>query len=133
MRPEIQRTTTLPLLLLLFAVGCAEAHATPPRHHAPRLAPAQATPPAPAQRVAVTADASGYHPATVQVASGRPVTLVFTRTSDQGCGQQVVLPAQDLRRDLPLNQPVEVTLTPRAGTIAFTCGMNMLRGSIVAR
>jgi len=26
-----------------------------------------------------------------------------------------------------------VTFTPTAGTITFTCGMNMLRGSIVAR
>jgi plastocyanin domain-containing protein len=84
-------------------------------------------------RVAVTVDGHGYHPASVTVAAGRPTTIVFTRTSDEGCGQQLVFPSLNIRRDLPLNQPVEVTVTPPVGTLAFTCGMDMYRGSVVAQ
>jgi plastocyanin domain-containing protein len=61
------------------------------------------------------------------------VTLVFTRTADDGCGAQLVFPSLNIRRDLPLNEPVEVAFTPTVGTTAFTCGMSMLRGSVVAR
>ena len=84
-------------------------------------------------RVNVSVGAEGYSPDTIRTQTGRPLTVVFTRTSDEGCGQQVVFPSLNLRRDLPLNQPVEVTVTPSAGTLAFTCGMNMLHGSIVAQ
>ena len=36
-------------------------------------------------------------------------------------------------RTLPLNGPVVVALTPEKGEIAFVCGMNMLKGSVVVR
>ncbi|MBK6534252.1 MAG: cupredoxin domain-containing protein [Deltaproteobacteria bacterium] len=84
-------------------------------------------------RVAITVGDRGFQPTEASVRAGHPVTVVFTRTSDNECGTQVIFPALNIRRDLPLNQPVEVTFTPTAGTITFTCGMNMLRGSIVAR
>jgi plastocyanin domain-containing protein len=96
-----------------------------------------AAPPAPgpqaANRFNVMVDADGYHPSTVSVHAGQPTTIVFTRTTDEGCGQQVVFPTLNVRRDLPLNQPVEVQVTPTAAApIAFTCGMGMMRGTIVA-
>ena len=85
-------------------------------------------------RIAVTVDGQGYHPSTFSFPAGRPATIVFTRTSDDGCGQQLVFPSLNIRRDLPLNEPVEVTVPPpTSGSIAFTCGMNMYRGSIVAQ
>jgi hypothetical protein len=84
-------------------------------------------------RRAVTVDGMGYHPATVSVPAGQPVTLVFTRTSDDGCGQQLVFPTLGIRRDLPLDQPVEVTVTPERGELRFTCGMDMYRGSVLAQ
>jgi len=91
-------------------------------------APASAGP-----RVAITVGDRGFQPTEASVQAGRPVTVVFTRTSDNECGTQVIFPTLNIRRDLPLNQPVAVTFTPTTGTITFTCGMNMLRGSIVAR
>jgi plastocyanin domain-containing protein len=39
----------------------------------------------------------------------------------------------NLRRELPLQQPVEITVTPASGTLAFTCGMDMYRGAVVAQ
>lgn len=112
----------------LAAAACKKNETAPP----PRT-PSEVTAPADG-RVAVTVDGEGYHPATIRAAAGRPLTLVFTRTTDETCGQQVVFPSMNLRRDLPLNRPVEVTLTaPATGSVGFTCGMNMYQGSVVVR
>lgn len=85
------------------------------------------------ERHEILVDASGYHPASLEVRAGVPVTLVFKRTSDEGCGQQLSFPSLGIRKDLPLDTPVEVSFTPERGEIAFTCGMDMLRGSVVVR
>jgi len=84
--------------------------------------------------VAISVDASGYHPDSVHSPAGKPVRLVFTRTTDEGCGQQVVFPTLGIRKDLPLNQPMDVDITmPASGNVAFTCGMSMYRGSVVVQ
>lgn len=84
--------------------------------------------------IAVRVGERGYDPAEVSAPAGQPVRLVFTRTTDEGCGQQLVFPDLDIRRDLPLNEPVPVDLTmPAAGAVRFTCGMDMYQGSVVAR
>lgn len=81
----------------------------------------------------LTVDGTGYHPSSISAPAGKPVRLTITRTSDEGCGQQIVFPSLNIRRDLPLNQAVTVEFTmPSSGNVAFTCGMDMLRGSIVA-
>lgn len=86
------------------------------------------------QRVAVKVTDAGYEPAEVKVPHGQPVTLVFTRTSESMCGSKVVIPAQNIERDLPLNQPVEVSITAsQAGSIAFACGMDMMKGTIIVQ
>jgi plastocyanin domain-containing protein len=82
----------------------------------------------------VEVGASGYTPAEITAPASADVRLVFTRTSDEGCGQQLVFPDLDLHRDLPLNQPVWVDVTtPASGRIAFTCGMAMYQGAVVVR
>jgi plastocyanin domain-containing protein len=59
------------------------------------------------------------------------VRLLFTRTSRDGCGKQVVFPSLGVTRDVPLDKPVEVDLVAPKGELAFTCGMHMLKGSVV--
>lgn len=84
--------------------------------------------------VSIRVDADGYHPPRAAAPAGQPVRLMFTRTSDEGCGQQVVFPDLDIRRDLPLNERVPVDITmPESGSVSFTCGMAMYQGSVVAR
>ena len=84
--------------------------------------------------IAVEVGAHGYTPSEVTAAAGEEVRLVFTRTSDEGCGQQLVFTDQNIRRDLPLDEAVPVDITmPATGTVAFTCGMGMYRGAIVVR
>jgi plastocyanin domain-containing protein len=76
----------------------------------------------------------GYRPASFTLKKGIRTRLTFVRKTDATCGQQLVIPAYGISRDLPLNQPVVVTITPRkTGSFGFTCGMNMLRGRIIVR
>lgn len=75
--------------------------------------------------------AGGYDPAHVQVKRG-PVRLVFDRQETSGCSEEVVLPDFGIRRYLPAHEETVVEFTPeRAGRYEFTCGMSMLRGSVV--
>jgi plastocyanin domain-containing protein len=86
------------------------------------------------REVTIQVGAEGYTPAEFTLAANAPVRLIFTRTTDEGCGQQLVIPALDVRRDLPLNQPVAVDLTmPAEGRLRFTCGMDMYDGTIVVQ
>jgi len=88
--------------------------------------------PADARRVNIDVGASGYDPDRIRAAVGEVMTLVFTRSSDEGCGEELVIESVDLKRELPLNQPVEVTLRlKKAGDIRFACGMDMYRGTVV--
>lgn len=85
-----------------------------------------------AKRVEVDVHGTGYDPDSIQATAGQPLTLVFTRSTEEGCGDVLAIPDYDVEKDLPLNQPVEVTITPEdSGEIAFTCGMNMYKGRIV--
>ncbi len=78
--------------------------------------------------------AHGYTPPEARAAANQPLRLVFTRTSNDGCGQELVFPSLGIRRDLPLNEPVAVDVTmPASGSLAFTCGMNMYRGAVVVQ
>lgn len=107
----------LPLVLGLAVGACGSAESAPA-----------------GRRVPIEVGASSYDPAEIQAVAGETLTLVFTRVSDEGCGDHLVIPSQDIRRDLPLNEPVEVTLTPTAaGRLRFTCGMDMFDGAIVVR
>lgn len=84
--------------------------------------------------VAVSVNAVGFSPEEIVVPAGRPVRLVFTRTVQETCATEVAVPAAGIKVALPLNQPVTVDLPARSsGSIAFACGMNMLRGQIVVR
>jgi len=83
--------------------------------------------------IKVKVDAAGYHPSEAKAKAGKPVRLEFTRTTDEGCGQQLVVPSLDIKKDLPLNQAVAVDVTmPASGKLDFTCGMDMYRGAVVA-
>ena len=74
----------------------------------------------------------GFEPAEVKVAGGTPVTLAITRRTDATCAKEIVIADYGIRRELPLDQRVEVTFTPRGpGAIGFACGMNMITGKLI--
>lgn len=74
----------------------------------------------------------GYSPATVRVPRGERIRLVFDRQESSGCSEEVVFPSFGIRRFLPAHAKTTVELTPtEAGSYPFTCGMSMLRGTLV--
>ncbi|MBI3925053.1 MAG: efflux RND transporter periplasmic adaptor subunit [Armatimonadetes bacterium] len=77
---------------------------------------------------------NGFEPEILSLQGGVPARLTFLRTSDQNCGQEVLFGQLGIKKELPMNQPVLVELTPEKGkTLTFTCGMEMLEGKLVVR
>jgi plastocyanin domain-containing protein len=82
--------------------------------------------------VTITVD-GGYSPAAVRVRAGEPVRLVFDRRDTGSCSEEVVFPDFGIRKFLPTGQKTTIEVTPpKAGKYGFTCGMSMLRGTLVA-
>ncbi|MEP7382046.1 MAG: cupredoxin domain-containing protein [Gemmatimonadota bacterium] len=74
----------------------------------------------------------GYSPAIVHVPRGARVRLVFDRQEESSCSEEVVFPDFGIRRFLPAHEKTTIELTPEAtGRFPFTCGMSMLRGTLV--
>jgi hypothetical protein len=84
------------------------------------------------QTAKVVVNEQGFEPGKVALRARTPARITFLRTTDKTCGTEVVFPSLSIKRALPLNQPVEIEFTPaRTGEIAFACGMNMLRGTVI--
>jgi membrane fusion protein, heavy metal efflux system len=87
-----------------------------------------------AQTAKVVVTEQGYEPAKVTLRAGTPARITFVRTTDKTCGTEVVFPSLNIKRTLPLNEPVAIEFTPeKSGDIAFACVMNMLHGTIVVQ
>jgi membrane fusion protein, heavy metal efflux system len=85
------------------------------------------------QNASVAITAGGFEPSSLSLRRGVPARVTFTRTTDQTCATEVVIPAFNIRRALPLNQPVTVEFVPAAANVVFQCGMAMLSGTLVVR
>ena len=58
----------------------------------------------------------------------------MTRKTDQTCATEILIPALNERRSLPLDQAVRIDIPAGvADTLNYICGMHMLGGTIVAR
>ncbi len=73
-----------------------------------------------------------YVPAVIRVRAGAPVRLEFHRDETNTCTEEVVLADFGIRAFLPAHRTTPVDFTPAAGTYEFTCGMGMVRGTIIA-
>jgi P-type Cu+ transporter len=83
------------------------------------------------QRAAVTVR-GGYRPEVLRVRQGVPLELVFDRQESGDCTSRVVFPDFQVSAALPANQPTTVRLDPaEAGEFGFTCGMNMIHGTLL--
>jgi RND family efflux transporter MFP subunit len=83
-------------------------------------------------KIAVTEQ--GFEPSQLTVRAGTPVRLTFLRTTDKTCATEVVFPSLNIRRALPLNEPVQIDFTPpKAGELAFACGVNMFKGTVTVQ
>lgn len=87
-----------------------------------------------ARRITVTATRHGFVPNELHARAGETLTLEFTRTDTNTCVERVVVylaEHRQLERDLPLNQPVAVTLrVPHAGEVGVSCAMKMFGATL---
>ena len=86
------------------------------------------------QTAKVLVSEKAFEPARVTLRAGTLARITFVRTTDKTCATEVVFPSLNVKRALPLNEPVLIEFTPaRPGDIAFACGMNMLHGTVVVQ
>jgi RND family efflux transporter MFP subunit len=86
------------------------------------------------QSVTVTLTEKGYQPDIFKLRKGILARVTFVRKIEATCGTEIVLAEYNIKRELPLNQPVIVEFTPsKTGEFKFACGMDMLRGKIIVQ
>ena len=86
------------------------------------------------QKVTVALTEKGYEPDSLKLRRGVPAQVTFIRKVSATCATELVIPEYDIKRALPLNEPVLVAFTPnKAGRFTFSCGMGMLKGSLVVQ
>ncbi len=75
---------------------------------------------------------NGYAPSTIRVRAGQLLRLHFFRDEDVDCTREVIFSDFGIRRELPAHQTTTIELRPtQAGTFRFSCGMDMVEGSLV--
>lgn len=75
-----------------------------------------------------------FTPARFEAKAGEPLKISFVRTDEPSCGDEVIFPALNIRKKLPAKQTTIVSITPlKTGDLSFTCGMNMMQGTIVVQ
>ena len=86
------------------------------------------------QSATVTLTDNGYQPRSLKLRRGVLARVTFIRKIEETCGKAIAIPEYNIRHDLPLNEAVVVEFTPnKAGEFKFTCGMGMLRGTLIVR
>lgn len=120
------------IALVLASAACLGEACSKSSEPTAQAAPASsAAPAAEGRRIPITASAEGYSPSTVDAKKGEQVVLVFTRTTKSDCLAEVVIPDLKVKKELPLNTPVEIPVKlDKEGKVGFQCGMAMVKGTI---
>ena len=140
------KTTCLALCLVASLLGASACRKQTPPPAAPPPAAEPAAPaasPAPAAptaggksgQVEVTVTDDGFVPARIPAKAGEPLTLAITRKAERTCATEILFEGQpkESKTDLPLNQRVLVTYTPKkSGDLKFGCAMGMMIGGVLA-
>ncbi|MGT2525814.1 urease accessory protein UreH domain-containing protein [Streptomyces nojiriensis] len=83
------------------------------------------------QTITVQARTNSYTPGAVTARAGVPTKLVVATHGTNGCVRSFVVPDRGVQEVLPVTGEKVIDLgTPKAGTLAFTCGMGMYGGQI---
>ena len=87
-----------------------------------------------AQTATVNVTEKGFEPQSLKLKKDIPAKVTFLRQTEKTCGLKLVIPEYKIKRDLPLNEAVVVEFTPtKSGELTFTCGMGMMRGSLIVQ
>lgn len=86
------------------------------------------------QHFTVTVNNMKYSPSTINVKAGKPVHLMFKLGPKAGCGDVLVIKRAGIKKQLMKGKTNAVSFTPKKpGKYPFTCGMGMMKGTIVAK
>jgi plastocyanin domain-containing protein len=86
------------------------------------------------QSVRINLTDRGYQPSSFRLKKGVPAHVTFIRKTADECGEEIVIPAYNIRRFLPIGKAVLVRFTPtKTGTFDFACGMDMLHGKLIVQ
>lgn len=85
--------------------------------------------------IEITLENSGFDPARIELAAGKPVRLAFRNEATSTCATSVESEELGIARTaLPKGETVVVELTPRAaGEYTFACAMGMVKGTVVVK
>ena len=88
-----------------------------------------------ARTVEIILKNSGYEPARIELAAGKPVRLAFRNEATSTCATSVESEELGIARTtLPKGKTVVVALTPREpGEYSFACAMGMVKGTVVVK
>lgn len=82
--------------------------------------------------IELTVTKKGFEPNRVKVKKGETVTLEITRKEARTCATEIVVPGYGIDVDLPLNERVSVTFTPRkTGELTYGCAMDQMLGGVL--
>lgn len=88
----------------------------------------------PAGATLIKVSSAGYQPSRISAKAGQPLKLAFFRVDAENCGRVVRFPELGIERQLPPGETVVIELTPRkSGPLAFSCGMNMMKGELLVQ
>jgi plastocyanin domain-containing protein len=74
----------------------------------------------------------GYKPENIKIKKDKTTKLIFERRDSSSCLEEIVIPDFKIKKYLPLNKKVEITLSPKkAGIYPTHCGMGMFHGKII--
>lgn len=86
------------------------------------------------QSVRINLTERGYQPSSFTLKKDVPARVTFIRKTADECGEEIVIPAYNIRRFLPVGKAVLVRFTPtKTGTFNFACGMDMLQGKLIVQ
>ncbi|MEJ7731382.1 MAG: cupredoxin domain-containing protein [Polyangiaceae bacterium] len=87
-----------------------------------------------ARIIDITASDKGFEPRSVDAKVGESIVLRFTRKTETECVKAIDFPSLEIKKDLPLNTPVNVPIkADAAGEIKYQCWMAMLFGKVVVQ
>jgi plastocyanin len=87
-----------------------------------------------ARIIDITASDKGFEPKSVDAKVGESIVLRFTRKTETECVNAIDFPSLKIKKDLPLNTPVNVPIKADApGEIKYQCWMAMLFGKVVVQ
>jgi plastocyanin domain-containing protein len=88
--------------------------------------------PKPPRTVELKVTDKGFEPTPVTVKKGESLRLRVTRTTDETCAKDLILPDYNIEKELPLNKAVDIDFTPtKAGKLKYGCSMGMMIAGVL--